>query len=143
MSTHNDVTASGKIRILIVDDHEAIRSALTTLLSEEPDMTVVAAVETAGEALRVMQCHAIDLAIVDITLGGTNGLDLTRQLHAEHPHLRVVILSMHDASIYGARAERAGASGYVAKQEAAERLVPVIRQAIGRGTDTDTGNGPQ
>lgn len=130
MSAHDDVTTPPKIRILIVDDHEAIRSALAALLSEEPDLAVVATAENAEEALNVAQHQRLDLAIVDICLGRTNGLDLTKLLHVRYPNLRVLILSMHDAAVYGIRAAQAGASGYVAKQEALETLVPAVHRVF-------------
>ncbi len=130
MSMHNDVTAPGKVRILIVDDHEAIRSALIALLSEEPDLAVMATAENAEQALDVLQRHPIDLAIIDISLGATSGLELTQWLLRQHTHLCVIILSMHDVSIYGARARQAGACAYVSKQTAPEELVPTIRRAL-------------
>ena len=130
MSTHDQVTAPGKKRILIVDDHEAIRSVLTSLLNEEPDLTVTATVESAEEALIAVQRQPVDLAIVDISLGQMNGLDLTRQLRLEHPDIRVLILSMHDPAIYGDRAVQAGASGYVAKQDASETLLHAIHRVV-------------
>jgi DNA-binding NarL/FixJ family response regulator len=128
MST-DDETAPRKRRILIVDDHEAIRSALTAILSEEPDLIVVSA-DGAEQALALMQDQPADLAIVDITLGSSNGLDLTRQLLRSHPRLRVLVLSMHDASIYGPRAVRAGAAAYIAKQEASDKLIPTLRRLL-------------
>lgn len=142
MSTHNDVTASRRTRILIVDDHEAIRSALVTLLNEEPDLIVVAAAENAEDALDMARSHTIDLAIVDISLGGMNGLELTRQLRQEFPLLCVLILSMHDASLYSVRAMRAGALAYIAKQEASETLVPTIRRVIAANRRNDDGSPP-
>lgn len=142
MSTHNDVTASRRTRILIVDDHEAIRSALVTLLNEEPDLIVVAAAESAEDALDMARSHTIDLAIVDISLGGMNGLELTRQLRQEFPLLCVLILSMHDASLYSVRAMRAGALAYIAKQEASETLVPTIRRVIAANRRNDDGSPP-
>jgi DNA-binding NarL/FixJ family response regulator len=130
MTRHDEVTAPRKIRILIVDDHEAIRIALRALLSAEPDLTVVATVSSAEEALNVIEHEPIDLAIVDISLGQTNGLDLARQLRLQYPNTHVLILSMHDAAVYSARAAEAGASAYVAKQEAPEALVPTIRRVL-------------
>ncbi len=130
MSTRNHVTASGKTRILIVDDHEAIRSALTALSNEEPDLVVAAIAASAAEALEVVTQEAIDLALVDISLGETSGLDLASQLRARYPQTCVLIPSMHEASVYGARAERAGAAAYVCKQNAPETLIPTIRRVL-------------
>jgi DNA-binding NarL/FixJ family response regulator len=138
MSTHSDDTAPRSTRILIVDDHEGLRNAVATLLRDEPDLTVAAVVESAEDAILAARTHPVDLAIVDISLGRTNGLDLTRQLRREHPRLHVVILSMHDASLYSHRAAEAGASAYVAKQEAVETLIPAIRRVL--AADTNPGD---
>jgi DNA-binding NarL/FixJ family response regulator len=130
MSTHDDATAPGKIRILIVDDHEAIRSAVVALLSEETDLAVVATVESEAEALDIIRYHPVDLAIIDVSLGRTNGLDLTRQIRVCYPSVRVLILSMHDPALYSLRAAQAGASAYVAKQDAPEILVSAIHRVF-------------
>jgi DNA-binding NarL/FixJ family response regulator len=119
-----------KARVLVVDDHQAVRRGLSDLLDQEPDLTVVAAVESAEQALAMVEDHPIDLAIVDICLGQMDGLELTRRLRSQYPGVHIVILSMHERSTYADKAIQAGASGYVAKPEAGEILLATIHQVL-------------
>ncbi len=119
-----------KKNVLIVDDHYVVRRGLVELLSQQPDLIVCDAAATAEEALDVVSREPIDLAIIDISLGRIDGLTLTDMLKQRHPDLIVLILSMHDEQIYGPRALRAGASGFVAKQEAGDTLLNAIHQVL-------------
>jgi DNA-binding NarL/FixJ family response regulator len=119
-----------KKNILIVDDHEVVRRGLTALLSQQPDLTVCHAVASAEEALEVIEHEPVDLAIVDISLGRMDGLTLTDMLRQRHPNIVVLILSMHDEHLYGRRALDAGASGFVAKQDAGETLLDAIYKVL-------------
>jgi DNA-binding NarL/FixJ family response regulator len=117
-------------RILIVDDHYVVRRGLVEFLSQQPDLCVCDAVADAEQALDVVDREPVDLAIVDICLGGMDGLTLTCRLKRKHPDLVVLILSMHDESIYGQRARQAGASGFVTKLGAGETLLDAIHQVL-------------
>lgn len=120
----------GKKNILIVDDHYMVRRGLVEFLSQQPDLTVCDAVATAQEALDVADREPVDLAIVDISLGQIDGITLTDMLKQRHPNLIILILSMHDEHLYGPRALRAGASGFVAKQQAGDTLLDAIHRVL-------------
>lgn len=116
-----------KIRILLVDDYAVVRDGLAQLLQGEPDLTVCAEAASAEQALDVAVQASPDLAIVDISLGGANGIELIKNLKTLQPNLRILVLSMHDESHFAERALRAGASGYVMKREARDRIMEAIR----------------
>lgn len=117
-------------KILIVDDHPIFRHGLVRLLNEQPHLKVCAEAADATAALTAARQFKPRLAIVDIALPRTNGIDLTRALRQEFPQLSILILSMYKDVLYAERAMRAGAQGYVAKQEAAEKLLTVIQQIL-------------
>jgi len=125
---HND--SKGQTRILIVDDHSIVRKGLIQLVNGEPDLVVCAEAEDAGQALGTLEKQQIDLAIVDISLEGTNGLELTERMKLRCPGMIVLILSMYDGLLYAQRALRAGASGYIVKSEAADKIIAAIRQVL-------------
>ncbi|MBA7711071.1 Transcriptional regulatory protein DegU [subsurface metagenome] len=116
-----------KAKILIVDDHSIVRKGLIQLINEEPDLVVCAEAENAAQALEAIEKKQIDLAIVDISLEGTNGIQLTEKIKYQRPQLPVLILTMHDEALYAKRAFQAGAGGYITKQEAAETIITAIR----------------
>jgi DNA-binding NarL/FixJ family response regulator len=122
---HNSIES--KARILVVDDHAIVREGLAMLINQEPDLVACAKTENAEDALDVLETEQIDLAIVDISLEGRNGLQLTEQIKSRYPQLPVLILTMHDEAIYAKRAFQAGARGYLTKHEAAETIVAAIR----------------
>jgi len=116
-----------KIRILIVDDHPVVRQGLMLLINHEPDLVVSLEAENAAQALELLEGEIVDIALVDISLNGTNGIELTGKIKSRHPHLPVLVLTIHDEAIYAKRALKAGAEGYVNKREAAETIVTAIR----------------
>ena len=116
-----------KTKILIVDDHSVLRRGLIQVINEEPDLEVCAEAENAVQALEAIEKQPVDLAIVDISLGGTDGIALTTRIKSEHPHIPVLILTMHEEGEYAKRALGAGAKGYVTKHEDAETIVAAIR----------------
>jgi DNA-binding NarL/FixJ family response regulator len=126
MSRCSQNGANAATRILIVDDHYIMRRGLCELLGQQPGFAVGAAVTNAQQALEIARQEPFDLAIVDISLGEIDGIELTGRLKSEHPGLIVLILSMHDEALYADRAAGAGASGFVAKQRAGEMLLPAI-----------------
>ncbi|MBN1507770.1 MAG: response regulator transcription factor [Sedimentisphaerales bacterium] len=123
-------TDAAKKNVLIVDDHCVVRRGVTELLNQQPDLCVCGAVASAEQALEVAGHEPLDLAIIDISLGQIDGIRLTSMLKQKYPRLVILILSMHDEHVYGPRAQRAGASGFVTKQQAGETLLDAIRQVL-------------
>jgi DNA-binding NarL/FixJ family response regulator len=121
-----------KCRILIVDDHPLLREGLRGVINRVPDMMVCGEAENASQAMSAVQKLAPDLALVDITLPGRSGLELVKDLQAAHPHLVILAISMHDESLYAERVLRAGASGYITKQQPPGELIKAIRQVRDR-----------
>jgi DNA-binding NarL/FixJ family response regulator len=120
----------GKTRILIVDDHSIVRRGLMQLINQESDLVVCAEAENAEQALEAVKEQQVDLAIVDISLIGTDGIQLTTKIKEQSPKLPVLILTMHDEARYAESAFQAGARGYVTKQEAAETIITAIRLVL-------------
>lgn len=133
MSMYSQDGATARTRILIVDDHYIVRRGLCELLGRQPGFEIGAAVSNAQQALDVARQEPFDLAIVDISLGEVDGIELTGKLRAEHPELIVLVLSMHDEALYADRAAGAGAAGFVAKQRAGEMLLPAIENVLKGG----------
>lgn len=117
-------------RIVLVDDHPIVRDGLVQMISQQADLSVCGEAGSAEKALQVIKKVKPDLAIVDIFLEGANGIELTKMLHARDPKLPILILSMHDEALYAQRAIRAGAMGYVMKQEASRTIVDAIRSVM-------------
>jgi two-component system response regulator NreC len=122
-----------KARIMIVDDHVIVRQGIAQLVNREPDLDVRYEAGDADSAIAVLRAEPVDLAIVDISLPGTSGLELVKLMHAQQPELLILMMSMHDEALYSDRAFRAGAKGYVMKQEATERLLMAIRKILNGG----------
>jgi DNA-binding NarL/FixJ family response regulator len=120
-------TQKAKSRVFIVDDHAVVRHGLRQFLGGEPDLAVCGEAASAEEALNLAADLKPDLAIVDISLGGANGIELIKNLKARQPGLRILVLSMHDEAHFAERALRAGAHGYVMKREARDRVLEAIR----------------
>ena len=120
-------------RLLIVDDHPVFRQGIGQLLAQLPDVTVCAQAENAHAALSAMRQHAPDAVLLDVSMPGTNGIELIKLMLAEQPRLIILVLSMHDESLYALRALRAGAKGYVMKQQAAESILGALRKVIAGG----------
>lgn len=116
--------------ILLVDDHPIVRRGLRQLFESQPDFTVCGEAEDIASALDAVARLKPDLALVDLSLKGRSGLELTRQLQAHHPSLPVLILSLHDEKLYGERALRAGARGYVMKRHADDEILHAARQVL-------------
>jgi DNA-binding NarL/FixJ family response regulator len=118
-------------KIFVVDDHSVMRWGYIALINQEQDLHVCGEAGTALEALELIPEADPDLAIVDISLEGMNGIELTKHLQTQYPDLPVLIVSMHDESLYGERALRAGARGYIMKKEARTKIVEAIRRILG------------
>lgn len=119
-----------KHRILIVDDHPLLRHGLQQVLNAEEDLVVCAEAGDAGSALESLRHSKPDLALVDISLAGMNGIELIKYMKAESEQVPILVLSMHDESLYAMRALRAGASGYVMKVAAISQMVEAIRKVL-------------
>ena len=121
-------TQSTPVKILIVDDHPAIRFGLQALLSDEPEFEVCGQAESFRKAMKAFNELRPDLLIVDISLDEGNGLDLIKQLSAEDPHCKFLVVSFHDEKLYAERALSAGAAGYVSKSEPLEQILTAVRR---------------
>ena len=120
-----------RTRIVLVDDHPMVRERLAEVINRETDMAVCGEAEDRGSALEVIAREKPDLVIVDLTLKRSNGLDLIKDLHVMHPGLLVLVLSMQDEALYAERVIRAGAHGYITKQEATRKILDAIREVLG------------
>lgn len=120
----------GKRTVLIVDDHPIVRQGLAQLINQEKDLAVCGQAEDAHEAIEAIRQLNPDLIIVDISLKDTSGVELIKDLKVRYPNLPILTLSMHDEAVYGERALRAGARGYIMKQEATEKVVTAIRRVL-------------
>lgn len=116
--------------VIIVDDHPIVRQGLAQLIDQEPDLHVCGQAEDAHDAMRIIKAKSPDLAIVDLSLKETSGMELIKDVKIQYPHLPVLTLSMHDEAVYAERALRAGAKGYIMKQEATEKVITAIRQVL-------------
>jgi DNA-binding NarL/FixJ family response regulator len=120
-----------KTRLMIIDDHSVVVDGVRSILSKEDDMDLVASASSADEALKILNSDRIDLVIADITLKGhISGIDLTKAIRDRFPATKVLVMSMHDDLMYGERAIKAGAGGYIMKEVASLRLVEAIRMII-------------
>src|ERR1700726_1152104 len=117
-------------RIVIVDDHPLFRKGLEELIHSEGTFAVCGEAGNAPETMEVTRKLNPDLAIVDLSLPGANGIELIKNIRAEFPKLPILVLSMHDESLYALRSIRAGAQGYVMKQEALENVVRALYEIM-------------
>jgi DNA-binding NarL/FixJ family response regulator len=120
--------ATARQRVLIIDDHPLLRRGMATLISSQPDFEICAEADHAQAGLQAMRETTPHIALVDITLPGTDGLELIKLMLAEQPKLRILVVSMHDESLYALRSLRAGAKGYLMKAEAIEQIVTALRK---------------
>jgi DNA-binding NarL/FixJ family response regulator len=123
-------TAVKKTRVLIVDDHPMTRAGLVHVINHQPDLTVCGEAESAARALDILDSSRPDLLLIDITLPGKSGLELIKDVKAMRPELLMLVISMHDESLYADRVLRAGARGYITKHEGGEKLMEAIRHVL-------------
>lgn len=126
----NKQKAVGKHRVLLVEDHPLFRERVAHLINKDMGMTVCAEVDSIQDAMDCIQADKPDIAIVDISLHGSSGLELLKDIKAQGINLPVLILSMHEEGLYAERALRAGAKGYIMKNEAAGEIVLAIRRVM-------------
>jgi DNA-binding NarL/FixJ family response regulator len=125
--------AGDKRRVLIVDDHPIVRHGLKQMIDAEPDLAVCGEAQSDREARAAIRELDPDVMIVDVSLAQGDGIDLVRDVHAQRPELRMLVLSMHDEMIYAERLLAAGASGYIMKEAAYEQLLIALRRVLGGG----------
>jgi DNA-binding NarL/FixJ family response regulator len=128
--SNNSLEPSEDQRILIVDDHPLFQEALRELIDREPGWCVCGKTTEAAEAMRLAEETKPDLMIVDISLGATNGIDLIQSASGQYPDLPILVVSMHDESLYAERAIRAGAMGYVTKAEPPKTVKAAIQHVL-------------
>jgi DNA-binding NarL/FixJ family response regulator len=131
MSRIRSNSAGPKCKVFLVDDHPIVRQGLALFIEREPDLMVCGEAEDATSALQAIRESTPDFVILDISLDGRDGLELLKTLRVGHPNLPVLVLSMHDESVYAERSLRAGANGYIMKHEAADKVITAIRQILG------------
>jgi DNA-binding NarL/FixJ family response regulator len=119
-----------KYTVLLVDDHPIVRQGLALLIDREADLSVCGEAEGAHTAFHAIETLHPDIVVLDISLSGPDGLDVLKEIRMKSAGLPVLILSMHDESIYAERAMRAGANGYIMKQEATEKVLVAIRRIL-------------
>jgi len=127
--THK-AAAKRAVRILIVDDHPAVREALAIRLSREPDLEVCGEAADVTEALQVFAATNPDVAVIDISLRDGDGIDLIKRIKAHNDAARVLVWSMHSESLFAERALRAGALGYINKEQVTDQIVVAIRRVL-------------
>ena len=121
-----------KKRVFVVDDHPIVRQGLAMLVNRQEDLTVCGEAEDSQTAMMAMEAAQPDILVLDISLNGPDGLDLLKSVRSRYSELPVLVLSMHDESVYAERALRAGAQGYIMKQEATEMVLVALRRILGR-----------
>lgn len=127
-----DPSTDERTEVFLVDDHPAIREALTAAINSKIGMAVVGESATAEKAMYFLRRRSPDIVVVDISLGDAHGLDLIRDIRTQFPDVRVIVFSMHEEHVYAERAIRAGASGYVMKVESPSTVVEAI-ETVRRG----------
>lgn len=125
--------AGNKIKVLLVDDHIIVRTGVRLMLGSAGDIEVTGEAETARAALRLVNEHHFDVALVDIAMPDKNGLELLKLLKPEKPNLAVLILSMYSEEVYAVRALKLGAAGYLTKNSSTATIVAAVRKAASGG----------
>lgn len=123
-----------KIRVFLVDDHPIVRRGFQLLIGIEPDMMVCGDADNAPQALEAIARQKADVAIIDLSLKDSSGLDLIRQLRSVCPSVKILVFSMRDETVYAERALKAGAAGYITKEEGSDKAIQAIRALMGGKT---------
>jgi DNA-binding NarL/FixJ family response regulator len=117
-------------KVLVVDDHPIVRHGLAQLISREPDLEVCGEATNISGALRQVETNPPDVAVIDISLDGDNGIELVEEIKAKWPAVKILVSSIHDERVFAGRALRAGAMGYICKREDLGKLVAAIHQIL-------------
>jgi len=128
--SHGQPESHGAFRILIIDDHPLVRESLKKIIQRELDLVVCGEAEDRDQALELASKTKPHLAITDLTLKSSHGLELIKDLRNHHPEVRIVVLSMHDETLHAERVIRAGARGFISKQDSMEKILQAIRQVL-------------
>lgn len=133
MSAPQEQVPAKPTRVLLVDDHPVVREGLAESINRESDLTVCAQAEDHQGALRAIETAHPELVVVDLMLRESSGMELIKDIHARWPRLFILVVSMHDETLYAERVLRAGAQGYITKQQATHDILFAIRRVIGGG----------
>jgi DNA-binding NarL/FixJ family response regulator len=121
------------IRVVVADDHPIVREGLKQLLAAAADLTIVGEAQNGQEVLARVRADDFDVLLLDMSMPGKSGVELIKQVHAEKPKLRILVLSMHEEEQYAVRALKAGATGYLTKESATVQLIAAIRKVAAGG----------
>ena len=124
------MSLGGKLKVMLVDDHPVVRQGLARLINDEPDLRVCGEADNAEDALVIVARENPNVAVVDISMKGADGIELIKRLRTISPAMPTLVLSMHDEALYAERVLRAGGKGYVTKQEAPENVMIAIRRVL-------------
>lgn len=130
MQRRPEPTQPAPARVLLADDHELLRRGLRSLIASAPDLEVVGEASNGREAVELCQNLRPDVILMDVTMPVLNGIEATREIKDDHPEINVLVLTIHDEPVYLFEALEAGASGYVLKDTAAERLLSAVRRTL-------------
>ncbi len=130
MNSSVSETVRRKSRVFIVDDHPLVREGLTSLINRQDDLVVCGEAENSGQAISGMVKARPEVALIDISLANESGLELVKQLAGQFPQVALIVLSMHDETLYAERALRAGARGYIMKHETSKSVLASIRRVL-------------
>ena len=133
MTLSSPPNKSRPTRILLVDDHPVVRDGFAEVINREADLSVCGVAEDRAGALRAVEAAKPDLAVIDLTLKDSSGMELVKDLHAQRPALLILVVSMHNENLYAERVLRAGARGYITKQQATRDIVQAIRRVLSGG----------
>jgi len=133
MSASSDSAKTRPTRILLVDDHPVVRDGFAEVINRESDLTVCAAAEDRAGALQAIETTRPGLVVIDLTLKNSSGMELIKDIHSRWPKLLVLVVSMHNENLYAERVLRAGARGYITKQQATRDILQAIRRVLSGG----------
>ena len=133
MNNSSSKTIARKNRVFIVDDHPLVREGLTNLINGQDDLIICGEAKNSAQALDGIMKADPDVALIDISLENESGLELVKQLGSQYPQVALIVLSMHDETLFAERVLRAGARGYVMKHETSKSVLASIRRVLGGG----------
>src|SRR5579859_2427282 len=133
MAHSEELSKTKAARIMLVDDHPIVREGLAESINREPDFLVCAQAEDHQEALKAFEATKPDLVVIDLMLKSSSGLELIKDIHSRWPRVLILVVSMHDENLYAERVLRAGAQGYITKQEATRDILLAIRRVLSGG----------